>query len=259
MGVVIRVAGLVSLSMLLVACITTSSKPPAPVSEKDAAQYNMQLGIGYLRNGDLKTAQAKLEKAIAADSSLATAHLALGVVMERLEDNRAAEKYYRRAVSLDPDDPDTLNALGAFLCLKKGETQEALRYFDKALTIPLSKAVGNRAMVNANAGLCAKRVDLERAETYLRAALAADPKYPDALLQLADVTYARGNALQARGFLERYFASTQATPDALWLGVRVENALGATDTARRYAARLKRDFPTAAETRLLLEGERNGG
>lgn len=245
--------------LVLGACVTSSTLPPAPVSEKEAAQYNMELGISYLRQGDLKTAQTKLEKAVSQDSSLATAYSALGLVYERLGDLPAAEKNYRRGLALAPGDPDALNATASFLCLQRNETAEAMRYFDKALAVPESKSNSNKAMLYANAGLCAKRFDMERAEAYLRNALAADPTYSDVLLQLADVSFSRGNHLQSRAFLERYLAASRATPEALWLGYRVERALGETAAAGRYGERLKKEFPTSVEAGELLEAQRHGG
>lgn len=249
-----------ALAALLAGCVSGSSRPPpAAASKKEAAQYNMQLGISYLRQGDYKAAQTKLEKALAEDDKLVPAWLGLGFVLERLGDPAGAEKSYRRAVNLDGSNPDALNALAVFLCLKKSETAEAMRYFDRAIAVPLAKAETNRAMLFTNAGTCAKREDLARAETYLRAALAADPAYRDALLQLADVALGRGNALQSRAFLERYLAAGRATPDALWLGVRLERSLGETKAAADYGARLKQDFPESVEYRLLVESERGGG
>ena len=155
--------------------------------------------------------------------------------------------------ALRPDDPDSLNALAVFLCLQKNETTEALRYFEKALAVPLSKTYSNKAMVYTNAGVCAKRVDMDKAESYLRSALDADPNFSPALLQLADVAFSRSNYLQSRAFLERFLAASPATPDALWLGYRVENALGEASAARAYGERLKKEFPESVETRLLLE------
>jgi len=254
-----RILFLVATALPLAACITTSSRPEPPVSMKEAAQYNMQLGINYLRQGDLQAARTKLEKAIEQDDSLATAYSALGLVFERLGDNPGAEKNYRRAVSLAPDDPDALNALGVFLCLQKQETSEAMRYFERALAVPLSKSDSNKAMVYTNAGVCAKRVDMGKAESYLRSALAADPNFAQALLQLADVSFGRANYLQSRAFLERFLAASPATPDALWLGFRVENALGEASAARTYGERLKKEFPESVETRELLESQRNAG
>jgi type IV pilus assembly protein PilF len=91
------------------------------------------------------------------------------------------------------------------------------------------------------------------AETYLRAALAQDPRFPDALFQMADVSMALGNALQARGFLERFLALGKPTAAALLLGVRIEKSLGDDKASRRYADRLRKDFPDSNETRQLLD------
>jgi type IV pilus assembly protein PilF len=249
-----------TLAALLAGCVTGSSRPPpAAASKKEAAQYNMQLGISYLRQGDYKAAQGKLEKAVAEDGSLVPAWLGLGLVLERLGDPEGAEKNYRRALGLDGSNPDALNALAVFLCLQKSEPEEAMRYFDKAIAVPLAKADANKAMLYANAGTCAKRLDLERAEAYLRQSIATDPGYRDALLQLADVSFARGNPLPARAFLERYLAAGSATADALWLGVRIEKALGEARAAADYGARLKQEFPASVEYRQLLESERRGG
>ncbi len=241
-------------------CVTTSSRPePPPTSSVDAAQYNMQLGVSYLRQNNLPAARDKLEKALEQDPNLATAHAALGVVFERLEDPEGAERHYRRAVDLDGSDPDNLNALAVFTCSRKDKPKEALKLFDRAIAIPLSVKTANRTMLYTNAGTCAKKVDLERSEAYLRGALAQDPKFPDALYQLADVSLERGNALQARGFIERYLAAGKPTPAALWLGVRIEQSLNDAAAASRYAEQLRTKFPESRETRLMLSQSRSAG
>ncbi|MEO7387133.1 MAG: tetratricopeptide repeat protein, partial [Gammaproteobacteria bacterium] len=154
---------LVSAVLSLGGCITSSSRPaPPPTSPEDAAQYNMQLGVSYLRQNNLQAARDKLEKSIEQDPGLATAHAALGVVFERLEDPAGAEKHYRRAVELDGSDPDSLNALGVFTCSRKEKPDEALKLFDRAIAVPLSVKAANRTMLYTNAGTCAKRVDLAR-------------------------------------------------------------------------------------------------
>jgi type IV pilus assembly protein PilF len=162
-------------------------------------------------------------------------------------------------VDLNSSDPDNLNALAVFTCSRKQKPEEALKLFDRAIAIPLSVSGANRPMLYTNAGTCAKRVDLARSEVYLRGALAVDSRFPDALFQLADVTLEQGNALQARGFLERYLARVKATPAALWLGVRIEQALNDRSEAARYGEQLRREFPEADETRLLDEQSQSPG
>jgi type IV pilus assembly protein PilF len=247
-----RATLLLAVALGLAGCISGSDRPPPPkASDDDAAQYNLQLGIGYLRQGNLEAAKDKLRRALEQDASLATAHSALGLVYERLEDRAGAEREYRRAVALGSDDPDALNALGSFLCAEPQGRAEGLRVFERALAIPLSRKAVNRPMLYTNAATCAKYDDLPRAEAWLRRALAEDPEYRDALLQLAEVSLASGNALGARAFLERYAAAQGVTPAGLLLGSRIETALGDRPAAARYVEQLRRDFPTAAEVRLL--------
>jgi type IV pilus assembly protein PilF len=245
-------SAVLALALLLAACVTTTSgRVTSSPSGADAAQYNLQLGVGYLRQGNLEAAKDRLERAIEQDPGLATAHSALGLVYERLEDLDGAERQYRRAATLAPDDPDAQNALGVFLCSKRGKPAEALRVFDRAIAIPLSRKNVNRAVLLTNAGTCAKYTDLPRAEAYLRRALAEDPKYADALLQLAEVTLATDSGLAARAFLERNLAVAGPSPGALLLGYRIESRLGDAAAASAYAERLRREFPTATEIRIL--------
>lgn len=242
------------------ACVTEVSGRKVPEANPTAAaESNMQLGVGYLRQGNLPAAQDKLERAVEQNPKLVEAHLALGLVYERLDDPKEAETSYKRAVQITGDDPDALNAYAAFLCRQGGRRDDALKYFDRAAGIPLSKKYVNRAVIYTNAGVCVKPVDLLRAEDYLRLALRTDPRYREALLQMADVAHRRQNNLQARAFLERYLAVGRPTPAILWLGVQIEQSNGDLAAAANYAQQLKQDFPASVETRLLLEQERNAG
>ena len=248
------------LILLLTGCITeVTGRQPPKEDLAEAARINLEMGIGYFRQGDLRAAKVKLERAIEDDPDLVVAHTVLGLVYERLGDPAGAEKYYRRAVALAPDDPDALNSLAAYLCSNAETSAEALRLFDRALRVPLSETFSNKAMLNTNAGTCAKKTDLPRAEDYLRAALGTDPSYSDALLQLADVSYQRSNYLQSRAFLQRYLAIEEVSPEVLWLGMQVETAMGDVQAADEFSDRLQREFPESVETRMLLEQKRDAG
>jgi type IV pilus assembly protein PilF len=65
--------------------------------------------------------------------------------------------------------------------------------------------------------------------------------------------------MSARGFLERYLELGRTDASTLWLALRIERNLGNSAAAKSYAQRLKREYPQAAETRELLESERNSG
>ncbi len=114
-------------------------------------------------------------------------------------------------------------------------------------------------MLFTNAGVCARKVDLQMSEDYFRRALALEPTSSMVLLQLSDVSFQQGNYLQSRGFLERYITTIGVSPAVLWLGVQIETELGDAKAAEIYGQRLKSEFPTAIETRMLLEKERDAG
>ena len=255
---------LVALGFLLVtlsaSCVTeTVGGIQSHEQSEEAAELNVQLGIGYLRQGDWQTARVKLEKAVELNPDNVVARRALGLVYQNLGDAKGAEKQYRKAVSLASRDPDALDSLAAFLCGEESGQKEAMKLFDRALSIPLSKSFSNKALINTNAGVCIKTSDLARAEDYLRAALVADPQYGEALLQLADVSNQRGNYLQSRAFLQRHLAVSPPSPGALWLGVRIETSLGDFRASDDFGNKLRKLFPESVETRQLLEQLRDAG
>lgn len=239
--------------LLLVGCVTTQV---GDLSDKEeAARLNLNLGLGYLRQGNYSEARIKLEKSIREQPNNPTAHRALGLVYERLEDDPGAEKEYRTAVSQAPDDADALNQLAAFLCAQ-GEQKEALKLFDKAVTIPLYQ---DRHIILTNAGTCVKDTDVPRAQAYLRQALALQPNYPDALLQMGEISYTQQNYIPARAFVSRYMDATSPKAPVLWLGYRVETALSDSAAAESFADQLLKRFPDSREAALLQEQRRNAG
>jgi len=239
------------LAAALGGCVSAGGGQQTRESRQEAAQINLQLGISYLRQDNLPAAQEKLDRAMEQDPNLAMAPAAMGLVFERLEDMDGAERLYRRAASLAPRDPDILNQLAIFLCLNRQKHDEALRLFERAIAVPLSVKNVNKAMLNSNAGTCARPVDAERAEAYFRAALAHDPLWADALFQLADLSQQAGRSLQARAFVERYLTGGQPSPSILLLGYQVESSLGDREAARGYAEQLRREFPHSEEARML--------
>lgn len=256
-----RIVLVIPLSLLLLTgCVTeVTGRQPMQEDTAEVARLNLEMGIEYFRQGDLRAAKVKLEKAVEDDPELVTAYTALGLVYQQLGDAKGAERSYRRAVALAPDDPDALNGLAVYLCRGPATSAEALDLFDRALAIPMSQTFSNKAMLNTNAGTCAKRKDLARAEDYLRAALVTEPNFSDALIQLADVAYQRSNYLQSRAFLQRYLSIAEASAPVLSLGMRVESAMGNEAAADEFAERLQQDFPESVETRLLLEQKRDAG
>jgi type IV pilus assembly protein PilF len=249
---------LVAALLLASACVTTGGRPePDKESIKNAADYNLQLGITYKRQGKFAVALEKLLRSVDQDPRRADTHAVLADLYDNLGETEKAGSEYRRSLRLESDNSLTLNNYGGFLC-RQGDFKGAMKSFEKAVKNPLYKTP---QAAYANAGTCARRNgDKGQALSYFRLALQADPKFSDALLQMADMNFADEIHLQARAFMDRYMQSTdRTTPDALWLGIRVEQALGDKAAAGAYSTQLLRKFPDSAEARWYLEIGKNAG
>jgi len=243
---------------MIAGCVSNSGdvRKNKQASDKDAASYNLQLGVGYLRRGELQLAKDKLEKAVEQDPNLADAHMALAFLYEQIQQYEDAERHFRRATRLEPNNPDVQNTYGAFLC-KQGKTRDAVTAFEKAASIPLYRTP---EAAYTNAGVCVLNDgQLDAADRYFREALNRNPRYGEALLQLASLSLQREQYLPARAFLQRYLDGNPPNAEVLWLGVRIERTMGDEEAAKRYASQLKKNFPESNETRQLLESERNAG
>jgi type IV pilus assembly protein PilF len=231
-------------SLVLTACATSSGKTGAEsgANLEEAARINTQLGMDYMRKGNVAMAEEKLKRAVAQDPKSAIAHTVLGVVYSRRGKDEEAERAFREALTLAPDNPESLNNYGIFLC-SKGKLDKAEEAF---LKVARNRDYPHPELAWTNAGVCLRRSNLEKAEQYLREALKINPKFPDALSQFAMLSYQKGDHLRTRAFLQRYEVVARPSAETLWLRWKTEVALGDRETARKYEQRLKTEFPEAA-------------
>lgn len=249
-----RLLGLALVATLVCAACTTSSTSDGE-SPRDAATYNAQLGIAYMRQGNLAVAREKVDRALSQDPNNGEVQTAAGMVYDRLGDDKRADAHYAAAMRLQPDDPEVLNNYGVYLC-RKGRTKEGERLFLKAAR---NRTYRTPELAYNNAGLCLRSAgQIEEAQKHFEQALALKPKFGDALLQLAEVNFERGRMTEAQALVQRYMGGQPANPQILWLGVRVERALGNRAAAEAYAKRLKAEYPKTEQTRALLNSERQG-
>lgn len=216
--------------------------------KKSAAQTHTQLAAAYMGQGQLKEAEAALNKAVGFDSKYIPAHTMLAILDWRIGRLQDADKEFRTAISLDPSNGDTNNNYGKFLC-EQGKQQDAMRYFKRALADPFYKTP---ALANTNAGKCLlKGSDYAGAEPYLHKALELDPNYGAALLAMTELDYRKGDAFAARGYLQRFETAGQASPESLLLGYQIATRLGDKETAANYSNRLQDQFPNSRQAQSL--------
>jgi len=229
----------------LMACVSSGGSVSEPASGSEAAVANMNLGAGYLRQGNYELALERLQRALAQDPKLVQAHTTIALAYDQIGNLEEAENHFKRATQLDSSDGSAANGYAAFLCTHGNRWAEAQPYFRRAAEDP---KYGTPEVALANAGNCARDAgDLAAAEENFRAALMRNPRYADALLNMLELTTQRGENLQARAFMQRYLAVRPATAPVLLTCVNVERALNNAAAADRCAAQLRNGFPGSPE------------
>jgi type IV pilus assembly protein PilF len=232
---------------LLAGCAGPQEKP-AP-ERPSPAGLNVRSAEELLAQGHVELALNKVRLALQLDPELAGAYETAGRIYERSDQPELAEKYYRRALQLEPTDLRARNDYGKYLC-RQGRFDQAEIQFLKASE---SRDPRASAIAYTNAGLCALRIpDPDRGAQYLRAALEADPDMEVAYYQLAQINYQKGRYPQARRNLQSYLRSGKPTPKALLLGMRIERSLGDRSRFEQHARMLQEQFPESAEAQTAV-------
>ena len=247
------VAVLLGTVVLMSGCSTTTTTETktadmaTKVAPTQRAQIHTERSAEYFRIGRLATSLEAAQQAVAADAKYAPAHNMVALIYMELRDNEKAQAAFDRAILLAPNDSDTLNNYGWFIC-ERQDPKRALPYFTKALRNPLY-STPERALYNA--GVCARRAgDNATAETNLRAALVRDPQLAPALYELADIAFSQTRYKEADAQFARFSAMVRE-PDAngLLLGAKISRAMGDRNSEAGYVSQLRRRFPDAPQTR----------
>lgn len=230
--------------LLLAACVTEYPKGEKPTEPNlsEAARANTQLGIEYARQGNFDLALEKLRRALQQDAGYAPAHGAIALLHARRGEDEKAESHYRRSLSLDARDPSTRNNFAVFQC-GRGKVREGE---DLLLEAARDARYSAREGAWTNAGICVRRTDPARAERYFREALAINPDFPDALLELASLAAQGHDWLKVRAFVQRRDRVAPATAQSLLLALQAERALGDARAAAELERRLRSEFPATA-------------
>ena len=203
----------------------------------EAASYNTQLGLAYLKQGHRSRAKQKLLVALSEAPNASYTNAAMAYFMETTGDINGARTYYQKALSAAPRSGAPLNNYGAFLCRQR-QYRQAEGYFLKAVN---DKDYVNTAFAYENAGLCAMGIpDEKKAANYFVKALQQDPSRKPSLYELVTITINQGKLTDALAYLQRYPNLTRHDSTLLALAENVARRAGEKGLASDYQLRLQR-------------------
>ena len=227
--------------------VTESDEPEA----RKRARIRLELAVGYFEQGQTTVALDELKQSIIADPGFAEAYNLRGLIYMRLNDQGLADASFRRALTLNPNDGNTLHNYGWLLC-QQARYPEAVQYFSQALANPLYR---ERAKTWMAQGLCqvraGQRVD---GENSLLRSYELDAGNPIAGYNLSFLLYPRGEFVRAQFYVRRLNNSELANSESLWLGIKVERRMENREAMQQLAGQLKKRFPQSKEAGALDRG-----
>lgn len=243
--------------VLLAGCAAQSSNES---ERRDAppelVQRQLDLGIGYLRQGDYQRAKHNLNRALDIDPRNATVHATFGLVFQLEGEYELAEQYFSDAVRFDPESAQARNSFGAFLFSQRRfvEAIEQLKLASENRFYP------NRPTVFENLGRAYLRINqIEDAEFAFTRATQLNPEQARSLLELAEIKFDQQQYTNSRNF---YLRHTRVLPEssprsskALWLCIRLARIFKDQDEEASCAEVLEGIHPASDEYQLYRDSQ----
>jgi type IV pilus assembly protein PilF len=233
------------LGIALSGCVTeTTGTGPKPADRDKQLQTLVELGIGYIRNGEYARAKENLNKALEMDPKSAIAHNTLALVFQLEREWDEAERHFKLALRYDPSFTRARNNYGAFL-FARGRYSKAIEQLKMAAE---DQFYTGRSTVFENLGVSYLRTgDVQSAEDAFQHSVALNPEQPRALLELADIRYDQNRFPESRDFYRRYQTVAQHNARSLWLCIRLARIFTEPDEEASCTLALKNIYPASEE------------
>jgi type IV pilus assembly protein PilF len=220
--------------------VTDSDEPAA----RKRARTRLQLASGYYEQGQTTVALDETKQSLSIDPEFADAYNLRGLIYMRLNDPRLAEESFRRALSINNNDPGVLHNLAWLQCQQK-RYDESVKLFNQVLANP---TYGSRAKTWLTMGLCQIQANqFGDAEHSLVKSYELDAGNPITGYNLATLLFKRGDATRAQFYIRRINNSELANAETLWLGIKVEQKLGNRVARDQLGTQLRNRYPKSTE------------
>jgi len=226
------------IAFAITGCVTIESTQNAEsmASPKERAEARIELGIGYLGQGNMVKSRENLEKALEHYPGYYRAQLSMAHYFEKVGEKELATQMYETALKEHPKNGNVLNNYGTFLC-KYGNYEKADEYFNKAIEQPYYYLT---SASYENAAFCAlKSGDTAQAKTYFTRTLDHDPHRARSLLNLAKLEIDDDEFVKARIRLMKFHQRYGIQKTSLKLLADLEGKAGNESLESKYRKKLE--------------------
>ncbi|ENV46962.1 MULTISPECIES: type IV pilus biogenesis/stability protein PilW [Acinetobacter] len=224
--------------------------------KKKAAEIRVEIAAEYLRTGDLDAAKRALDDVFQETTRNVRANMLMAVLLQQEgspENVAKAEEYFKRAISIDPQDAQTRNNYGRYL-FQLGRYNDALEQLKLAGS---TLGYEQRGMALENLGLTYLKLgDAPNAEKTFRQALQVNRNSTVSMLELAEIFYLRQQfalATEAYGDYVRLVGDKNQSAHGLWVGIRLARANGDNMSKQVLVNQLRALFPDSQEYQRYLQ------
>lgn len=244
------------LSISLSGCVTqeyvTNSEDSIQersINTKEAATARLQLALEYLKKGKIPQAKLNLDRAEQLNADVKGVYSTYAFYYQKVGEIKLANKAYLEALDRFPNDENTRNNYGAFLCTHE-RFEEAEKQFVISINSPFNTQTANSY---ENAGLCALRDESwQRAKDHLTAVLRYEAVRARSILGLTKANIELGDVDAAINSLRSYQRIYSQTPQSLWLAVQIEYKRKNSALADQLGAILLQKYPQSDQTKAYI-------
>jgi type IV pilus assembly protein PilF len=193
------------------------------IDPERAAKFNLQLGLGYLEQGDVERAKGKLLRAYEQAPKSPEVHYNIAHFYYLIDENATADYHFKQAIYYSHHNNNSVlgtayNNYGVFLCQTK-RYKEADQNFQLAIA---DLQYADTSSAYENAGLCAlKTGDKQQAQAYFEKALKTNPLSTKALIEVSDLYTNNEDYDKAKIYLDRYTRIASENKRSLLLALKL--------------------------------------
>ncbi|HVL00304.1 MAG TPA: type IV pilus biogenesis/stability protein PilW [Dongiaceae bacterium] len=235
----------VGLALVLAGCVTESdSRLEQNKNPEKATRAYVEAGMTYMQRNQMDNAHRTLMRAVELSPDDPAVNNAVALFFQKEGDHAQTEKFFKRALSKDPEFSQARNNYAAYL-FSRGEYEKAIEQLER---VTKDYRYDKRFAAFENLGLCyLKTGNVEKALESFNRALKLNNSLPVSILEVAEIKFNQGDNALSLDYLSRYEKLSKPSPRQLWLGIRLQRVLGDKNKLASYELQLRNMFPGSPE------------